>query len=101
MLTLVGRQLRELGFRQMHASSLKPKHVEALLTRWQAEELSAGTQKNRMSCIRWWAEKVGKAGVIPADNAELAIPDRVYDRTRTRRVLSMIASHVSRTFMCI
>lgn len=78
VLTLVGRQLRELGFRQMHASSLKPKHVEALLTRWQAEGLSAGTQKNRMSDIRWWAEKVGKAGVIPAGNAELAIPDRVF-----------------------
>lgn len=78
MLTLVARQLRELGFRQMHAGSLKPKHVEALLIRWQAEGISAGTQKNRMSCIRWWAEKVGKTGVIPADNAELAIPDRVF-----------------------
>jgi len=77
-LTLIARQLRELGFRQMHASSLKPKHVEALLTRWQAEGLAAGTQKNRMSYIRWWAEKVGKAGVIPANNAELAIPDRVF-----------------------
>lgn len=77
-LTLIARQLRELGFRQMHASSLKPKHVEALLTRWQAEGLAAGTQKNRMSYIRWWAEKVGKAGVIPASNAELAIPDRVF-----------------------
>jgi integrase len=77
-LTLIARQLRELGFRQMHASSLKPKHVEALVNRWQAEGLAAGTQKNRMSYIRWWAEKVNKAGIIPADNAELAIPDRVY-----------------------
>lgn len=77
-LTLIGRQLRELGFRNMRASSLKGKHVEALLARWQAEGLGAGTQKNRMSFIRWWAEKVGKAGIIPADNAELAIPDRQY-----------------------
>lgn len=78
VLTLIGRQLRELGFRNMHASSLKPKHVEALLGRWQAEGLSAGTQKNRMADIRWWAEKVGKAGIIPAENAELAIPNRVF-----------------------
>lgn len=78
VLTLIGRQLRELGFRQMHASSLKRKHVEALITRWQAEGLSAGTQKNRMTDIRWWAEKVGKAGIIPAENAELAIPNRVF-----------------------
>lgn len=29
-----------------------------------------------MAHLRWWAEKVGKAGLIPADNAHLAIPDR-------------------------
>ena len=60
----------------MRASSLKGKHVDALLERWQAEGLSAGTLKNRVAHLRWWAGKVGKAGVIPADNAQLAIPDR-------------------------
>lgn len=45
-LTLIGKQLRELGFRQMHATSLKAKHVEALIARWQAEGISAGTQKS-------------------------------------------------------
>jgi len=75
---MIGRQLRELGFRQKHASSLKAKHVEALLTRWQVEGLTADTQKNRMSYIRWWGDRVGKAGIIPADNGELAFP-RVFD----------------------
>jgi site-specific recombinase XerC len=76
ILTLAGRQLRQAGFRQMRATSLKSKHVEALLERWQAEGLSAGTLKNRVAHLRWWAEKVGKAGVIPADNAQLGIPER-------------------------
>jgi hypothetical protein len=58
-LTLMGRQLREDGFRQMRATSLKGKHVDALIARWQAEELSPGTLKNRVSHLRWWAEKVG------------------------------------------
>ncbi len=31
MLTLIANQLHELGFRQMNAQSLKPKHVEALI----------------------------------------------------------------------
>lgn len=75
-LTLVSRQLSEAGFRQMRASSLKGKHVEALVERWQAEGLSAGTLKNRLAHLRWWAEKVGKAGIIPADNARLGIPER-------------------------
>ncbi|CAB3628798.1 phage integrase N-terminal domain-containing protein [Achromobacter aegrifaciens] len=77
-LTLAACQLREEGFRQMRATSLKGKHVEALLQRWQAEGLSAGTIKNRMAHLRWWAEKVGKAGILPTDNTRLGIPDRRY-----------------------
>jgi hypothetical protein len=76
ILTLVSRQLREAGFRRMSSTSLKRKHVEALLERWQAEGLSPGTLKNRLAALRWWAEKVGNAGAIPADNAMLGIPDR-------------------------
>ncbi|MCR4157953.1 integrase domain-containing protein [Kerstersia gyiorum] len=77
-LSLAACQLREAGFRQMRATSLKGKHVEALLQRWQAEGLSAGTLKNRMAHLRWWAEKVGKAGILPADNTKLGIPERRY-----------------------
>jgi len=75
-LTLISRQLREAGFRQMQPRSLKGKHVDALLERWQSEGLSGGTLKNRLAHLRWWGEKVGKAGVIPADNARLGIADR-------------------------
>nr|WP_244114996.1 hypothetical protein [Burkholderia cepacia] len=32
--------------------------------------------KNRLVHLRWWAEKVGKAGLVPADNALLGIPQR-------------------------
>lgn len=77
-LSLAACQLSEAGFRQMRATSLKGKHVEALLQRWQAEGLSTGTLKNRMAHLRWWAEKVGKAGILPADNTKLGIPERRY-----------------------
>lgn len=77
-LTLAARQLGEAGFRQMRATSLKGRHVEALVGRWQAEGLSAGTMKNRVSHLRWWAEKIGKGGVIPADNTKLGIPQRQF-----------------------
>jgi hypothetical protein len=52
--------------------------VDALIARWQTERLAAGTLKNRVAHLRWWAEKVGKTGLIPADNAQLAIPDRQF-----------------------
>lgn len=83
-LSLAACQLREAGFRQMRATSLKGKHVEALLQRWQAEGLSAGTLKNRMAHLRWWAEKIGKAGILPADNTKLGIPERRYVTNKSR-----------------
>ncbi|AMS16089.1 integrase [Pseudomonas chlororaphis] len=86
-LTLVAQQLSEAGFRRMGTGSIKGKHVEALVERWQAEGLSAGTLKNRLAHLRWWAEKVGKAGVIPADNTRLGIPERQHvtnaDKSKT------------------
>lgn len=75
-LMLASRQLREAGFRQMRATSFKGRHADVLLERWKAEKLSAGTLKNRVAHLRWWAEKVGKAGIIAADNTQLAIPER-------------------------
>ena len=62
----------------MQATSLKPKHVEALVERWKAESLSAGTIKNRMTELRWWAEKIGKQNVIARDNDHYGIPQRQY-----------------------
>jgi site-specific recombinase XerC len=78
MLDLIANQLHELGYKDMRATSLKPKHVEALVERWKAEAISPGTIKNRMANLRWWAEKIGKQNVIARDNAHYGIPDRVY-----------------------
>jgi hypothetical protein len=78
ILDLIADQLHEMGFRHMNAHSLKPKHVEKLVERWLAEELSPGTIKNRMSALRWWAEKIGKENIIARTNAAYGIPDRVY-----------------------
>ena len=78
ILTLIANQLREMGFVNMHAQSLKPRHVEALVQRWLAEGLSAGTLKNRMATLRWWAEKIGKPNVVAKSNDFYGIPDRHY-----------------------
>jgi hypothetical protein len=76
MLGLFAKQLHEGGFRHMAAASLKPKHVEYLLGRWQSEGLCSGTLKNRLGNLRWWAEKIGKPNVIPRDNDSLGIERR-------------------------
>jgi len=78
MLSLIGNQLFKLGFRKMTVHSLKPKHVQALVDSWKLQGLNPGTIKNRMACIRWWAEKVGKSSVIPRDNTLLGIAERQF-----------------------
>ncbi len=76
ILNLVANQLVELGYRRMGLRSLKPKHVDALVKRWLAEDLSSGTIKNRMNCLRWWAAKVNRSNVVARSNEFYGIPDR-------------------------
>lgn len=75
-LQLVARELRGLGFKLPGAGSLKPRHVEALVSHWKASRLSAGTLKNRMGWVRFWAQKVRKSNVVPRDNDALGIEQR-------------------------
>jgi hypothetical protein len=75
-LQLIARELRGLGYHLPAARSLKPKHITALVGSWKARGLTAGTLKNRMAWVRWWAEKIRKTSVLPRDNAELGIERR-------------------------
>ena len=61
----------------MQAQDLKGRHVGALLRHWQAEGLAVSTIKNRMSVIRWWAEKIGNPGAVKS-NDDLGIEKREF-----------------------
>src|SRR6266702_7187025 len=78
ILDLVADQLHEMGIRGLRSQGFKPKHVEKLVERWLAEQLAPGTIKNRMSHLRWLAQKIGKENIIARTNAAYGIPDRVY-----------------------
>lgn len=78
ILSQVAGQLKELGVFNLSPQGLKPKHVELLLKHWRDEGKSAGTIKNRMSHLRWWAEKVNKQNVIARDNSHYGIERRKY-----------------------
>lgn len=76
VLTLIANQLDEDGFRHLRAAGVRSKHVEHLVERWHAEEISAGTFKNRMSALRWLAEKIDKQDIVARDNAVYGIAER-------------------------
>ncbi len=77
-LTLIANQLHELGYRGMNDHSLKPKHVEGLVGHWLKKEVAAGTLKNRMAAIRWWARKVNRQNVVARSNDHYGIPNRQF-----------------------
>lgn len=78
MLSLMANTLAQLGYGHMSAQSLRTKHVEALVLHWQQQGLNAGSIKNRMTALRWWAEKVNKQNVVKRTNAEYGIGNRVF-----------------------
>lgn len=78
MLGAMAKEIHALGFKGLRAVNLAPKHVQALVGHWQARGLSTGTVKNKMSTLRWWAEKIGKPNVVARDNATLGVAQRVY-----------------------
>lgn len=78
ILSLCANDLAQRGFYQLNAASLKPKHVAALLEKWKQDGVSTGTLKNRMSALRWWAEKIGKENVIARSNEQYGIDKRVF-----------------------
>ncbi len=78
ILDLIANQLHELGYKHMQARSLKPKHVNALVSLWKDQSIGVGTFKNRLSALRWWASKVSKADIIARNNNAYGIGNRSY-----------------------
>lgn len=100
-LNLIANQLHELGFRKLKHTNISTKHVNHLVNHWVTTNLSAGTIKNRLSAVRWWAEKTNRQSILPKDNAKLGVPNRVFvtnlDRSArlTSQALEMVRdSHV-------
>ncbi|MXY58249.1 MAG: integrase [Gammaproteobacteria bacterium] len=72
-LALMANTLHDLGFKGLRARGLKEKHVDALVGEWNRQGLSTGTMANRMAHVRWWAQKVGRPGVVRPSNAAYGI----------------------------
>jgi hypothetical protein len=78
ILSLIANQLDEDGFRHLRAPGVRAKHVEHLVERWHAEEIAPGTFKNRMSALRWLAEKIDKQNIVARESSAYGIAERRY-----------------------
>lgn len=86
LLVQIADDLKRLGYRNMRVTSLKEKHVHALVQDWQARGLSIATQKNRMTAIRWWSRTVGNPAAVANANAHYGIGQRTYVATESKAV---------------
>ena len=85
-LAQIADTLHELGFKGLRATGLRRKHVVALVREWKRQGRSIGTMKNRMAHVRWWANRIGRPGVVPANGA-LGIANREYVNNQDRSVV--------------
>ena len=101
ILKQAAKDLKGLGFNRLRANQLKPKHVTRLVEHWHTKNLSTGTIKNRVACMRWWAEKVDKRNVIPRENAKLGIGRRAYvtNENKSLRNTQILIDRVSNQFV--
>lgn len=77
----------ELGFIINDVKQLKLKHVTELIKSWKEQNISIGEMKNRMSHLRWIAEKIGKPMMIPKRNIDLGIENRVMPPNNVNRAV--------------
>ena len=75
-LAAMADDLADLGYKLPSADSLKPKHVEALVERWLDGDTTEASIRNRLTWLRWWAEKVNKPNVVNRDNATYGVAER-------------------------
>ena len=72
ILKMSARQIRR-RFKLPGADSLKPKHVEFLIETWNADGVSGRTIENRLTAVRWWARRAGKASVVKRRNEDYGV----------------------------
>ena len=72
------KDLHAQGYPISNIKDLKQKNVTMLVESWQAKSLSPATIKNRLSVLRYVADKIGKETILPKTNSDLKIDSREY-----------------------
>lgn len=73
------QSLSDAGYGIRDVNQLKGKHIRYLVEKWKSDPtLSIGTIKNRMSHLRWLAERIGNPRIVERSNSSYDIDKRKY-----------------------
>ena len=92
-LAAMASDLRKLGYKLPEARSLKTRHVAALIEHWLGNDLDDATIRNRLTWLRWWAERIGKPNVVERDNAAYGVSPRSEDPVNRAQRLDPLKFH--------
>ena len=78
------RDLHALGYKLVELDNLKPKHIQALVSLWETQGLSASSLQKRFSYLRLLCQWLGKPGLVGEPARYLQDPSR-YQRDYAAR----------------
>lgn len=92
VLKMAMEELSHSQFKIHDCTQLKGKHIRFLVENWKNQALSTGTLKNRMSHLRWLAEKIGNPRIVERANSSYGIDNRKYVDNHTNKAKTLSES---------
>lgn len=91
------QRLSDAGYGIRDVKQLKGKHIRFLVEQWKADpNITTGTIKNRMSHLRWLAERIGNPRIIERSNSLYNIDNRKYVDNHTNKAKNLSESRLDR-----
>lgn len=73
------QRISDAGYGIRDVTQLKGKHIRFLIEQWKSDpNITTGTIKNRMSHLRWLAERIGNPRLVERSNSSYDIDNRKY-----------------------
>ena len=94
ILQSIAKELHALGYPLSHIRQLKTKHIDALVSKWQADLNGVGTMKNKLSKLRLTAHAIGKPNIVKRENKDYGIGARPASLARNKVIDSIDISKV-------
>ena len=91
------QSLSDAGYGIRNVNQLKGKHIRFLVEQWKSDpNITTGTIKNRMSHLRWLAERIGNQRIVERSNSNYDIDNRKYVDNHVNKAKTLSESNLER-----
>lgn len=91
------QRLSDAGYGIRDVNQLKGKHIRFLVEQWKSDpNITTGTIKNRMSHLRWLAERIGNPRIVERSNSSYNIDNRKYVDNHSNKAKTLSESNLER-----